>query len=165
MSDQINLLAKSIEVDTLQKTVVSISRNLAEVTLDNQTIRTAYAQLNEDSTKRLDELSKANVALVLEVNEVKACQGRQQTIIQNMEDDLVGLRHQRDRREIIWNFAFPWLRDGMAIKLPHHESLGKIKKADLKLNPEHMTAEGVLDHIDNLYQQVDNPELRRLLRE
>lgn len=166
MSDPINMLAKSIEIDTLQKTVVSLSRNLAEVTLDNQAVRAAYTALNEDSTKRLDELSKANVALVLEKNDVKAAQERQQNIIHDTSDKIIGLRHQLERHEIIWGFLFRRMVHGHAIELPRHASLGKTtKKSELLPDIDSQTSEGLLTYIDNLYQKLDNPELRRLLRE
>jgi len=166
MSEHVQLLAKNIEIDTLQKTVVKLSLDLATVTHEQGLLKNAYNQLNENAVQQADQMSKANVALVLEKNAVEEARGRQQERIQEMEDDLTGVRHEKDRHEIIYTHIFSEIKNGSSIiMLPGHKSLGKVKKTDLRieLNSGH-TLSGIVTYIDNLYQQIDNPELRRLLR-
>lgn len=168
MSEHITLLAKNIEVDTLQKTVVKLSYDLATVTHEHGVLKTAYNQLHETAAKQADEMSKANVALILEKNAIDECRGRQQTTIAGLEDDILSARHQLEREQIIHAHIFAEIKSGSAIiMLPNHKSLGpgKVKKADLRVETGHgQTLAGIVTYIDDLYQKVDNPELRRLLR-
>lgn len=168
MSEHVQLLAKNIEIKTLQGTVVQLSHDLASVTHEHTLLRNAFNQLNENAVKQADDLSKANVALVLEKNVIEEARGRQQERIQDMEEDLTGLRHEKERREIITNHVFKEIKGGSSIVyLPHHASLGKkVKKTDLRieLNAGH-TLSGIVTHIDDMYQKLDNPELRRLLKQ
>lgn len=166
MSEHITLLAKNIEIATLQKTVVALSLDLASVTHDHGLLRNAYNQLNENAVKQADEMSKANVALVLEKNGIEEARGRQQDRIIDMEEDLTGLRHEKERREIISAHIFAEIKDGSSIIfLPAHPSLKKLKKTDLRIELQGQTFSGMITYIDDLYQQLDNPELRRLLKQ
>jgi hypothetical protein len=166
MSEHITLLAKNIEVDTLQKTVVKLSYDLAAVTHEHGVLKTAYNQLHETAAKQADDMSQANVALILEKNAVDECRGRQQTTIAGLEDDILSARHQLEREQIIHAHIFAEIKNGSAIiLLPNHKSLGKVKKADLRIETDHgQTLSGIVTYIDDLYQKIDNPELRRLLR-
>lgn len=165
MSEHIQLLAKSIEIDSLQKTVVRLSHDLAHVTHEHGALKTAYNQLNENALKQADEMSKANVALVLEKNALIEAQTQQKNRIVDTDEQVVGLKHQLEREQIIYNHIFQEIKSGSElIMLPSHPTLGKVKKSDMKLDTQGQTLSGLMDYIDNLYQRVDNPELRRLLR-
>lgn len=166
MSEHIQLLAKNIEIDTLQKNVVTLSLNLANVTHDLDTLKRAYNQLNENAVKQADEMSKANVALVLEKNDIEEARGRQKIILSGLEDDILSARHQLEREQIIHAHIFAEIKNGSSlIYLPNHPSLGKVKKADLRIEVNNgSTLSGIITDIDNRYQKVDNPELRRLFK-
>jgi hypothetical protein len=163
---EVNLLAKSIEIDTLQKMLTQLSTSLATVTLENRDLNHSFKQSLEDNLKKIEELSSANVSLVVSRNEVHAQLTVQQERIRDMEDDLTGVRHEKERHEIINDFIFTQIKDGsMIIYLPSHTSIKKIKKVDLRITLEGQTLSGMVTYIDDMYQQLDNPELRRLLKE
>ena len=167
MSDHVQLLAKNIEIKTLQGTVVRLSHDLASITHEQQLLRDAFNQLAENATKQADEMSKANVALVLDKNTIEEARGRQQDIIHDLEETVTSLRHQRDRQEIIANHIFSQIKDGSSIfQLPSHPSLPKkTRRADLHMRTDGQTLSGMITYIDDMYQKLDNPELRRLLKE
>lgn len=165
MSEHVQLLAKNIEIKTLQGTVVQLSHDLAHVTHEHGTLKAAYNQLHENALKQADEMSKANVALVLEKNTLIEAQTNQKNRIVDTDEVVVGLKHQLEREQIIHDHIFAEIRNGSElIMLPGHHSLGKVKKASLRVETEGQTLSGIVTYIDNLYQQIDNPELRRLLR-
>ena len=166
MSEHVQLLAKNIEIDTLQKTVVKLSLDLATVTHEQGLLKHAYNQLNENAVQQADQMSKANVALVLEKNGIEEARGRQQERIQEMEEDLTGLRHEKERREILSDFIFRSIQDGSnTFDLPGHASLPKkTRKSDLRVYTDGQTHSGLITQLDDMYQKLDNPELRRLLR-
>lgn len=164
---EVTLLAKSIEIDSQQKTIVQLSDSLARITIESRDLHTAFRQSQEDHLKRTDELSAANVALILEKNESEAARGRQQQRIQEMEDDLTELRSEKERHEIINRFIFAELKDGIGkIDLPYISKTRKgMKVSDRKLDATNFTYDGLITHIDDFYQELDNAQLRKVLKE
>lgn len=164
---EVILLAKSIEIDSQQKTIVQLSDSLARITIESRDLHTAFRQSQEDHLKKIEELSSANVSLVVSHNEVHAQLTVEQERIRDMEETITDLRHEKDRQEIIANYIFSEIKGGSSIfQLPSHPSLPKkTRKADLHMCTDGQTLSGMIPYIDDMYQQLDNTELRQVLKE
>jgi len=179
MSDipNIQLAAKSLELNLAQQSIASLALQLTKAQAELGSVKTALKVQAEEALKQIETLNTSNVGLLksLQVTrEAGAAQAEKDnnTIaslgdeVQDLQEDMTGLRHELERREIICGFLFEQQKKYDIVPLPYHESLGKKAKtkADLQLVTDRYTFSAALTYIDDLYQKLDNPELRGLLK-
>lgn len=174
MSHEKEALASAIRIDSLEQTVVRLSNDLASVTLDLKAQVTYGKETAENAARQSLEVQQTNLSLLTRTrdqDEVIADLGEKlktaERTVTDQEEALQGYEHQLARRDIISAFLVRNLRNGRVdVKLPRHETQKKaVKSSELIVHMDSHTYAGAVEYVDTLYQQLDNPELRRLLRE
>ena len=167
-------LAAAIRIDSLERTIVRLADDLAAVTLDLKAQVTYGKETAENAARQSNELQETNLAILhrtRDQDEVIADLSEKLKKVENtatdQEEALQGYEHQLTRRNIISAFLVAGLRNGrVAIKLPRHETQKKaVKSAELTVHMDSLTYDGAVEYVDTLYQQLDNHQLRTLLRE
>lgn len=167
-------LAAAIRIDSLEQTVVRLSNDLASVTLDLKTQVTYGKELAENTTRQANELQETNVSLLTRTRDqdttIFSLSEKLKDVertVSDQKDELQGYEHQLMRRNIISAFLVRSLRNGrVEVKLPRHETQKKaVKTSELVVHMDSLTYDASVEYVDTLYMQLDNHQLRTLLRQ